>query len=91
MANQRDSILVAAIQARNDGRWLTRKQFWLLRSRGIDPLGPSDDEQSTRGTDGRDGATAPRVSPVGTIRLRRRNRMFREHMALLTSFVPLLA
>jgi len=49
MANQRDSILDAAIQARNDGRWLTRKQFWLLRSRGIDPLGPSDDEQSTQG------------------------------------------
>jgi len=43
------NLLLAAIQVRNDGRWLTRRQFWLLRRRGIDPLGPSDDERSTEG------------------------------------------
>jgi hypothetical protein len=45
--NPRD-LLLAAIQARNEGRWLTRKQFWLLRKRGGDPFGPSDDERSTK-------------------------------------------
>jgi hypothetical protein len=43
-----DAALHEAIRKRNAGEWLTRKQFWLLKSRGIDPLGPSDDEHSTK-------------------------------------------